>query len=234
MNDFTRTALVVVFPLASILVPAVLTWAKDLNALSRRIRRLDEQTKIVGFWDNWMKVEQSAPAEGKHPDFEAEQMISSIKKTVRREIAEAGREILAIYRMREVDLFRRYPMTFIQFQEYRSRVSRFKRALLLYKAAHPLAALRHSLFYALSIQSIVGAGIALWELVATALGKPHLLPSLHHPRLLPLRIVLLTLYPVAIAAWMRLSAFRSECDPSNYIRDQIYARYEPPGIEKIN
>jgi hypothetical protein len=45
-----------VFGLVGTLVPAGLAWARDRDVTSARVRRLDEATKRVGFWDQWLKL----------------------------------------------------------------------------------------------------------------------------------------------------------------------------------
>jgi hypothetical protein len=37
-------------------LPLIFNWFKDRNASSRRLRQLDEATKIVAFWDSWLKT----------------------------------------------------------------------------------------------------------------------------------------------------------------------------------
>ena len=65
MADFIKLYIVILLiPIAGIAVPAMITWARDLDATARRMRAVDEQNKIVAFWDNWAKsLDETKPTE---------------------------------------------------------------------------------------------------------------------------------------------------------------------------
>lgn len=44
------------FGLAGTLIPVALSWSRDRDAASTRQRRIDEATKRVAFWDQWLKL----------------------------------------------------------------------------------------------------------------------------------------------------------------------------------
>jgi hypothetical protein len=233
MNDLTRTILVLVaIPLAAILVPAVLTWARDLSALSRRVRQLEEQSKVITFWENWMRVESSVPISGKYPDYEAERLISDIKSAVRRELADAGRSTLTIYKMEEVRLYRRFPLTFKKFRLYRRRLSAFRRAFLFYKAPNPLAKYGHAFFHFILAEYALGVGILAWVTLAKIWENPKSFQWLLHKLSLWQNDLLLLPLPIGLVLiiWltflMRSSVIQVENNRLNYVRDQILRRYK--------
>lgn len=120
-------------PTAAIVVPAVLTWARDLNASARRTRQLDEQNKVVSFWENWLRVVASTEPSVKPRHADAEKSLSSLKEEVRSELARAGSDALFIYNAdkRQVLVEKRYAA---RFAAHRASLSWFRRAFLLYRA----------------------------------------------------------------------------------------------------
>jgi hypothetical protein len=82
LADFIKLYIVLVFiPVAAIAVPALFTWARDFNGAARRMRRLDELSKVVSFWDSWMKTTAAlVPADGERIEA-TESLICMILKT---------------------------------------------------------------------------------------------------------------------------------------------------------
>jgi len=66
-----------IFGLVGTLIPAGLAWARDRDVTSARVRRLDEATKRVGFWDQWLKLSTQLAEPGD----------SDLHERVRRELA---------------------------------------------------------------------------------------------------------------------------------------------------
>jgi hypothetical protein len=235
MNDLTRSTVVLIaIPLLSILIPSLLTWAKDLRGSARRIRLIEEQSKLVTFWENWMRVESSV-LPGDHTDYEAEGLISAMRSVIRRELADAGQRTIAIYKMGEVALFRHYRLTFRQFRRYRASLSSIRRALLLYEAPNPLAKSRKVFFHIILVENLLGAGLAVCAAIVKNQGWTSSLPSFLRPqspsefhpvaRLVTLLFLVTTI--VSTILWIRYRAVEAENEPMNYIRDRILARYKP-------
>jgi hypothetical protein len=44
------------FGLAGTLIPAIITWSHERDAASARNRKLDEATKKITFWEQWLKL----------------------------------------------------------------------------------------------------------------------------------------------------------------------------------
>ncbi len=252
MNDLVRTSLVLIaIPLLSIFVPAALTWARDLDSAAKRIRQLDEQNRIVSFWKNWMKVESSIPPNGELHDYEAEARISATRNVVRRELAQAGRTVIGIYRSEEFLAYHRYPFSFKGFQCYRAHLSLYRRALLLYRAPNPPAKVLHATFHILLFEPVI---VAVLLLVIKGAGlqdhfgwlySPHIVDIflLAHARLLHTHtlaficfFIFLSLSGLLVVVWItvntRQRAIRCENDRRYYVRDQILSRYDPHGIQE--
>src|ERR1039458_1049622 len=91
----------IAIPAAAILVPALLTWARDLDATARRMRQLDEQNKIVSFWDNWMKTVSSVVPQEEDRNAKTELLIRSLTSSARHLLADAGADVVSLYRSAE-------------------------------------------------------------------------------------------------------------------------------------
>ena len=52
------------FGLAGTLIPVALSWSRDRDAASTRQRKIDEATKRVAFWDQWLNFSQIEPPGG--------------------------------------------------------------------------------------------------------------------------------------------------------------------------
>ena len=81
MSESVRAILALVaVPLVAILIPAALALARDFSASSRRVRKIEEQNRILAFWENWLRIESSVAID-ERPDQKAEEQISEIKRT---------------------------------------------------------------------------------------------------------------------------------------------------------
>jgi hypothetical protein len=216
-------------PIASILVPALLTWARDLDAPSRRIRKLDEQSKIVAFWDGWLKtVTATKPADNRFHQ-KSEARIVAITREARHALADAGSSALLIYRLDEYRAYhvrrrdyRKYKLNFEEFQRYRKTLPWYRRALLLYKAPNPQALGVKASFYFNIIFPFIFIPIMV-------LSKSHLVQTknfLHSfmPEYMTLHQTLINwLIPLVVIGqtiWIRHYAITFENDPRYYIRKQ--------------
>ena len=62
MSKEVEQGLVVgIFGLMGTLVPAALAWSRERDVASARVRRLEEATKRVVFWDQWLKLSGQLP-----------------------------------------------------------------------------------------------------------------------------------------------------------------------------
>jgi hypothetical protein len=157
MADFIRLYVVLIFnPLAAILVPALITWARDLDATARRMRLIDEQSKIVGFWDNWVKAALATIPNEKERDTGTESLIHSLVWAARGELADAGRNVYSIYRWGEYRELRRFKLDFAGFQRFRAALPWYRRAFLLYRSPNNEARSPQFTFHLLLVVIVVG------------------------------------------------------------------------------
>ncbi len=54
--DEQRGLIAGAFGLAGTLIPAIITWSHERDAASARNRKLDEATKKIAFWEQWLKL----------------------------------------------------------------------------------------------------------------------------------------------------------------------------------
>ena len=54
--DVERGLVAGAFGLAGTLIPAALAWSRDRDVASSRMRKLDEATRRIAFWEQWLKV----------------------------------------------------------------------------------------------------------------------------------------------------------------------------------
>jgi hypothetical protein len=218
----------------SIAVPAILTWARDLDATARRVRRLDEQSKIVAFWDSWLKIISATAPATKENTPKTEELIRVVTYEARRELADAGKKALWMYRLDEIRTHRRYPFRYAGFQRYRKTLPWISRALLLYRAPNPSARRAKISFYAnLAVQYILFTIPSFWvnhiPQVQPSDFTPEHLRWLHsHPRLalsvlalFVLGLLTLVVVWVGMVIWMRHRSVMFENDRRYYIRDRL-------------
>lgn len=228
MNDFTRLYVVlVIIPLAAIFVPALLTWAKDLSADARRTRQLSEQSQIVSFWDNWMKTVASVTPNDEDLNAKTERLIRHLKSEARHSLADAGQDVVTLYRSAEYRDFKTYKMTYAEFRKYRAALPVYRRLLLLYKAPNPWAKLYAGGFH-FGVLLIVSMPIVL-PLKRIFRSKfvfpePHLVALFisAHPIF---SLVLFWVYMLGLIVVQRQRAIRYENQRELYPRDRIFERY---------
>jgi hypothetical protein len=165
--DFIRTAWVLIaIPLAGILVPAVLTWARDLSLPARRMRSLEEQSKVVSFWDGWTKAVSSTALPKENSNRLDEVYLTALAQDARRELIRAGQIAKSLYRPKVDPAYAKYRLTFKEFHAYRSKLPWYRRALLLYGAPNPYAArVKSYAHFALATATLEFAGLVqelLW------------------------------------------------------------------------
>lgn len=154
-------------PLASIAlsvlgiaVPALLTWARDMSAQARRIRTLDELSKLVSFWGNFIKVSEEVTSIRNQLNNCQQNNLKLLAENSIQDLMRAGETAKNLYRPKNTLAQQaKFPLTFRQFQKYRSQLPLYRRALLLYKAPNPRAAsMKLNLYYNLCFLPILWVG----------------------------------------------------------------------------
>jgi hypothetical protein len=231
--DFIKLYIVLVFiPVAAVTVPALLTWARDLNATARRMRRLDELDKVVRFWDSWMKTTATlVPFDGRY-NANTESRIHGLVRLARVELADAGIEALFVRKSSEFEELGKYKLDFVEFQKFRAGLPWYRRVLLLYSAPNRFVRIPKVLFY-------LELSLTLLMLFVTFGG--HIVPlslrewepwpirssdafALAHP---VLSRVVLWAYFVGLVLFMRWEVTRIENNRRCYVQDRIRERLGP-------
>jgi hypothetical protein len=124
------------FGLAGTLIPVTLSWSRDRDMASARLRKLEEATKRVAFWDQWYKLSTQI----KNPsDSESLETVQR-ELTLLRDIIE-GDALLA-----HAQLSKQQSKT----SEFTGKVQAlpfWRKLLLLYRPARSLAWFPRILFY---------------------------------------------------------------------------------------
>ena len=116
------------FGLAGTLIPAAISWSHDRDAASARIRKLDEGTKKVAFWEQWLKLSTQI----------CEPANSDCAARVQKELSLLAEMLENDSQAAQVQMLRQRGKS-NAFQEKVHSMPFFRRLLLLYKPARALA-----------------------------------------------------------------------------------------------
>jgi hypothetical protein len=127
-DDVQRGLVAGAFGLVGTLVPAVISWSHDRDAASARLRKLDEATKKVAFWEQWLKLSTQicGPDDG------------DCIARVRKELALLAELLENDSTLAQADMVKQRGRS-TEFQEKVHAMSTWRRLLLLYKPARALA-----------------------------------------------------------------------------------------------
>jgi hypothetical protein len=231
VNDFLKLYIVlIVIPIAAIMVPAVLTWTRDLDATARRMRKIDEETKKINFWNNWVKIAIETIPDENEWDTRTETTIRSLVRVARRELAYSGTNALRIYRLAEQRELEKFKLYFKEFQEFRAGLSWFRRAFLLYKAPNSRAKTFKTTFHLMLI-TLISSPVLIPLIIVFRHFFPsspvsnapwYLLAIGAFTRAHPIMFQLFfCAYLFGVPIYMRQQARRCENDRSFYIRDWV-------------
>ena len=134
------------FGLAGTLIPAAISWSHDRDAASARIRKLDEATKKVAFWEQWLKLSTQI----------CEPTNSDCAARVQKELSLLAEMLENDSQAAQVQMLRQRGKS-NAFQEKVHSMPFLRRVLLLYKPARALAWFPRLFFF-------VGLVIALFML----------------------------------------------------------------------
>jgi hypothetical protein len=229
--DFIKFYIVLVFiPIAAVAVPALFTWARDFNASARRMRRLDELSKVVSFWDSWMKTTATlVPTEGRRVE-KTESFIITVINLARHDLADAGGEALTICKWGEYEELGKYKLDFAAFQKFRAGLPWYRRAFLLYRAPNRSASIPKTSFHLMLLWL---AFLDLFEALGGRIGSPSLRAwepwgisgldafAVAHPVLFQVGN---WAFQVCIALFVRWEATSLEKKRRFYVRDRFWKR----------
>jgi hypothetical protein len=135
-DDVKKGLIAGAFGLAGTLVPVVLSWSRDRDAASTRQRKIDEATKRVAFWDQWLKLYS-------HVESPSGQTAA---QRVQKELALLGDIIESDSLLAHTQISRQQEKT-SKFTEQVSTLPAWRRLLLLYRPERSLAWFPRLLFY---------------------------------------------------------------------------------------
>ena len=124
------------FGLIGTLVPVVLTWTRERDVASARMRKLDEATRRVAFWDQWLKLS------GQIPDMSSQSAVELVRRELAVLSAIIQNDSLAVHEQLATQQHRT--------TEFTGRVhalGALRRALLFYRPERSLAWFPRFLFY---------------------------------------------------------------------------------------
>jgi hypothetical protein len=136
-DDVKRGLIAGAFGLAGTLIPVVLSWSRDRDAASSRQRKIDEATKRIAFWEQWLKL--SAQVES--PDGQG------CAQRVQKELAMLGDIIERDSLLAHTQSSKLQEKT-SKFTEHINVLPAWRRLLLFYRPERSLAWFPRLLFYA--------------------------------------------------------------------------------------
>jgi hypothetical protein len=140
------------FGLAGTLIPVALSWSRDRDAASTRQRRIDEATKRVAFWDQWLKLSSQVDSPSGQ----------TAVQRVQKELAILGEIIENDSLLAHTQISRQQENT-SRFVERINVLSRWRKILLLYRPERSLAWFPRLLFYAGLMSMILFVAVQISE-----------------------------------------------------------------------
>ncbi len=116
------------FGLVGTVIPAVVSWSHDRDAASARLRKLDEATKKVAFWEQWLNLStQTCDPANRDSISRVQKELGLLAEMLEHDSTQAQAAMLK----------QRSKST--EFQQKVTAMPLWRRLLLLYKPARPLA-----------------------------------------------------------------------------------------------
>jgi hypothetical protein len=131
--------------LVGTLITAAITWARDRDVSSQRLRLLDEESKRLTFWDAWLKIQVSITT--------SEAELSELRERVRAEASAAAALVKGAFQQPISESAA--PSTLAEYSKLRNSLPRWRRWSLLYKPARTRAWIPRVLFYMFAVEGIV-------------------------------------------------------------------------------
>lgn len=150
-EDVQKGLIAGAFGLVGTLVPAAISWTHDRSADAARTRTLDEATKRLVFWDQWLKLAAQVAEPGDTTPARVQQELALLSEMIQKDsiLAHAQQKL----RSRST-----------AFQNKLDDLSVWRRLLLLYAPARSAAWLPRLFFF---------AGLACALIIPLGLAAPH-------------------------------------------------------------
>jgi hypothetical protein len=147
-EDVQKGLIAGAFGLVGTLVPAVISWSHDRSADSARTRTLEEATKRLAFWEQWLKLSAQVAEPGDTTPARLKQELALLSEIIQKDSVLAHSQQKLRSRSTE-------------FQNKVDDLSVWRRLLLLYAPARSAAWLPRLFFYAgLAFALIIPLGLA--------------------------------------------------------------------------
>jgi hypothetical protein len=127
-DDVQKGLIAGAFGLAGTLIPAIVSWSHDRDAASARLRKLDEATKKVAFWEQWLKLSTQICDPGNRDSIDR----------VQKELALLAEILESDSRVAQAEMLKQHGKS-TAFQKKVQIMPFWRRFLLLYKPARSLA-----------------------------------------------------------------------------------------------
>jgi hypothetical protein len=127
-DDVQKGLIAGAFGLVGTLIPVFLSWSHDKDAVSSRMRKLDEATKKVAFWEQWLRLSQLIC------DPDSQEHIIRVKK----ELGLLAEVLEADSHFAQIEMLRQHGRS-TAFEEKVQVLPFWRRLLLFYKPARSLA-----------------------------------------------------------------------------------------------
>ena len=135
-SDDVQKALVAgAFGLVGTLIPAAISWSHDRSAVSARNRTLEEATKRLAFWEQWLKVASQVTLPGDPTPDQLNQELILLREIVQKDSFVAHRELIKLQGKTS------------EFQNKLGELSLWRRMLLLYQPPRATAWFPRIFFY---------------------------------------------------------------------------------------
>jgi hypothetical protein len=147
-EDVQKALIAGAFGLVGTLVPAVISWSHDRSAVSARSRTLEDATKRLAFWEQWLKLSSQVASPG-----------DTTPEQVQRELVRLSEIIQKDSVLEHAQQNARSKST--AFQNKVDELSLWRKILLFYSPARPAAWFPRFFFYiGLICTIILPAGLA--------------------------------------------------------------------------
>ena len=147
-EDVEKALIAGAFGLVGTLVPAVISWSHDRSAVSARSRTLEDATKRLAFWEQWLKLSSQVTTPGDTTPEQVQRELARLSEIIQKDsvLAHAQQNV----RSRST-----------AFQNRVDDLSTWRKVLLFYSPARPAAWFPRIFFYIGLISAlIIPAGFA--------------------------------------------------------------------------
>ncbi len=127
-DDVQKGLIAGAFGLAGTLIPAVVAWSHDRDAASARLHKLDEASKKVAFWEQWLKLSTQICDPGNRDSIER----------VQKELGLLAEILESDSRVAQAEMLKQHGKS-TEFEKKVQSIPFWRRFLLLYKPARSLA-----------------------------------------------------------------------------------------------